>query len=67
MASLPGDGPATCAICFQPIATTMLRVIVWSADREELRVPEGATEEEATYVVVHRDCFERVMHPSYNL
>jgi hypothetical protein len=36
-------------------------------DREELRLPEGATEEEATYAVVHRDCFKKVMHPSYRL
>jgi hypothetical protein len=63
----PGDDQPTCAICLEPIPTTMLRVLVWGADRNELKVPEDATEEEAAFAVVHRDCFARVMHPSYRL
>jgi hypothetical protein len=45
----------------------MLRVIVWGSGREESEVSDDAKEEDAAFAVVHRDCFESVMHPSYTL
>ncbi len=54
-------------MCLKPVHTTMLWVRVGASDHPESLTPAYATDDDAAFVIVHRECVLPVMHRDYSI